>query len=78
VGAVFGGAGGRTVPGPDGSVREWFPAMVVGPETLVAVLAVIEHGPRVHELLWGWHLEHRHVDGWVWLCDRLAELSARA
>ena len=71
VAPVFGGAGGRIVH-TDGAIHQWFPAMVVDPATRVAVLAVIEHGPRVHEVLWGWHLEHRRDDGWSWLMDRLA------
>ena len=47
--------------------------MVVPAGTVVAVLATIDHGPKVHELLWGWHLEHRKADGWSWLEKRLAD-----
>lgn len=74
VGAAIGTAGGRVVH-TDGATHEWFPAMVIGASTVVAVLAHVEHGPRVHELLWGWHTEHRHDDGWNWLTDRLAATS---
>jgi hypothetical protein len=56
----------------DGSIREFFPAMTLGEDTLAAVLAVVEHGPRVHELLWGWHLRQHRDDGWAWLTERLA------
>jgi hypothetical protein len=70
-GAAFGGAGGRIVRAADGAVREYFPAMVVDEGTRLAILRVVEHGPRVHELLWGWHLEHRKAGGWSWLTARL-------
>jgi hypothetical protein len=72
----FGGASGRIVRSPDGATREFFPAMVVDAATLVAIIALIEHGPRVHQLLWGWHLEHRHADGWDWLQEKLKDESA--
>jgi hypothetical protein len=45
VAPLFGGAGGRIVH-TDGAVHQWFPAMVVGPETLVAVLETISSGPQ--------------------------------
>ncbi len=69
----LGGASGRVVHTPDGATREFFPAMILDPDTLVAVLAVVEYGPRVHHLLWAWHIEHRRAGGWAWLEDRLRE-----
>jgi hypothetical protein len=69
-----GGAPGAALPAPPelgvGVVRE-FPAMVAPEGARVAVLAVIKQGPRVHELLWGWHRRHRDDDGWAWLLERL-------
>jgi hypothetical protein len=44
---------------------------VVANDTRVAVLAVVEHGARVHALLWGWHRRHRRPEGWQWLLERL-------
>jgi hypothetical protein len=70
----FGGAGGSVQRAEDGSLHEVFPAMNVDADTLVAVLAVASHGPRVHERLLGWQLEHRHADGWAWLAARLDKL----
>lgn len=68
----WGGAGlvGRSQPG---AVRETVYGGVVESDTRVAILAVIEHGPQVHERLWGWHRWHRKDDGWGWLQERLAE-----
>jgi hypothetical protein len=70
---TFGGTGVvyRT---PTGAVREAVLGSVVAADTRVAVLAVIEHGPKVHEILWGWHRRHRHDDGWAWLQERLAKV----
>jgi hypothetical protein len=67
----FGGAG-VAFPTADGAVRQ-FPEMVVSERTRVAVLAVVRHGPRVHELLWGWHRKHRRAEGWSWLEERLLQ-----
>jgi hypothetical protein len=44
-------------------------------DTQVAILGVIGHGPAVHELLWGWHLEHGSPAGWGWLVGKLAGLT---
>jgi hypothetical protein len=70
------GAPGMVFGTPSGGVRETVVGGVVGEGTRVAVLAVIEHGPRVHEILWGWHRKHRREDGWGWLIDRLGRLDA--
>jgi hypothetical protein len=65
------GGGGASYRTAAGAVRE-FPEMVVAEGTRVAVLAVVEHGPRVHTLLWDWHRRHRQPQGWTWLEDRVA------
>ena len=44
-------------------------------DSRVAILGRIEHGPRVHEVLWGWHEHHRHADGWAWLAERLVKFN---
>lgn len=66
-----------TAPLYGGNVREVFRTDVMPAGSRVAVLAHIKHGPRVHELLWGWHREHRQPEGWHWLVDRLARLEDR-
>jgi hypothetical protein len=58
-----------------GAVRVLFSSEVVAPTTPVALLGVVERGPRVHELLWGWHRRHRSADGWDWLVGRLEGLA---
>ena len=65
------GAPGMVYGTPSGAVRETVLGSVVSPSTRVAVLAVIEHGPHVHKVLWGWHREHRRAEGWNWLQERL-------
>lgn len=70
----LGGAGGRMQRADDGTLHEAFPAMNVDASTVVAVLAVVQHGPRVHERLLGWQREHRRDDGWDWLAARLDKL----
>lgn len=65
------GGGGASYRTATGAVRE-FPEMVVAEGTRVAVLAVIEHGPRVHAVLWDWHRRHRQAEGWTWLEERVA------
>lgn len=65
------GAPGLVYRTTDGAVRETVLGAVVSEQTRVAVMAVIDHGPRVHEVLWGWHHEHRRRDGWTWLTERL-------
>ncbi|MBL7488007.1 hypothetical protein I6A60_16390 [Frankia sp. AgB1.9] len=65
------GSAGMSFRTAGGAVRA-FPEMVVPAATRVAVLADIEHGPRVHEVLWGWHRQHRRPEGWTWLGERLA------
>jgi hypothetical protein len=73
------GTGGMPVRvdggGAAGGVRELFEAQVVPPGTLVAVLGRVEHGPAVHQRLWGWHRHHRDEHGWSWLSERLADLG---
>ena len=58
-----------------GMVREYFRSEVMPPGSRVALLAHVAHGPQVHELLWGWHREHRSDTGWSWLVERLARLQ---
>jgi hypothetical protein len=52
-------------------VRELFASEVVPAGTPIAILGQFEHGLRVHELLWGWHMHHRDDDGWDWLVRQL-------
>ena len=69
--------GGTSVVGRSsvpGAVRIYFPEEQLPSDTRVMVLGVLRHGPRVHEVLWGWHLHHRDPDGWQWLTERLHEL----
>jgi hypothetical protein len=56
-----------------GAVRETVFGEVVDSDTRVAVVAHIKHGPKAHEVLWGWHRKHRKADGWEWLQGRLAK-----
>jgi hypothetical protein len=70
------GAPGVVYRSATGAVRETVLGSVVSADTRVAVLAVIEHGPKVHEILWGWHRQHRHPDGWAWLQGRLERASS--
>jgi hypothetical protein len=63
--------GQSTVPG---AVRVYFAEEQVPTDTRVAVLGELRHGPRVHEVLWGWHEHHRDPDGWQWLTDRLRHI----
>jgi hypothetical protein len=76
---VVPGIGGMPVTvedrGDPGGVRLLFASEVVPSGTRVAVLATVEHGPRVHELLWGWHRQHAQPDGWDWLAERLGSLT---
>ena len=65
------GAPGMVYRNPAGGVRETVLGSTVSSETRVAVLAVVEHGPQTHALLWGWHREHRRPEGWQWLLNRL-------
>ncbi len=73
--AWLGGVVGGVERDADGSVRERYRAEVMPAGSRVAVLAHVAHGPRVHELLWGWHRQHRHAEGWDWLVERLGRLS---
>jgi hypothetical protein len=68
----FGGTGmvRRTA---SGAVRETVFGEVVDGDTRVAILTHIKHGPKAHEVLWGWHRKHRKSDGWDWLQGRLAK-----
>jgi hypothetical protein len=58
-----------------GMVSESLKAELLPPGSRVAVLAHVEHGVAVHELLWGWHREQHNDDGWTWLVERLARLE---
>jgi hypothetical protein len=70
---------GGSVAGIDhdsaGRVRELFKSEVMPEGSRVALLAHVKHGPKVHELLWGWHREHRKPEAWAWLVERLARLE---
>jgi len=70
---------GGSVAGIDhdsaGRVRELFKSEVMPEGSRVALLAHVKHGPKVHELLWGWHREHRKPEGWAWLVEQLARLE---
>jgi hypothetical protein len=68
----FGGTGVVRTP-RRGEVRETVFGEVVDSDTRVAVIAHIKHGPKAHEVLWGWHRKHRKADGWEWLQGRLAK-----
>jgi hypothetical protein len=73
---------GGSVAGIDhdaaGHVRELFKSEVMPEGSRVALLAHIKHGPKVHELLWGWHREHGKPTGWAWLVERLARLETES
>lgn len=58
-----------------GMTSESFKAELLPPGSRVALLAHVEHGPAVHELLWGWHGEQHNETGWAWLVERLARLE---
>jgi hypothetical protein len=73
--AFLGGEAANATDVGSGMVREFFKSELLPAGSRVALLAHIEHGPRVHELLWGWHREHRSADGWSWLVERLARLE---
>jgi hypothetical protein len=73
--AFLGGEAGSTTNDGSGMVREYFKGEVMPAGSRVALMAHLEHGPAVHELLWGWHREHRTDDGWAWLVERLARLE---
>jgi hypothetical protein len=70
-----GNAPGHVERRADGATREVFPQQTVPADTVMAVLAHITSGPKVHEVLWGWHRAHRKPDGWTWLEGRLAGLA---
>jgi hypothetical protein len=75
-GEVPGFLGGTAVAGRSdapGAVRIYFPEEQLPADTRVAVLGTLRHGPRVHEVLWGWHQHHREPDGWTWLSERLRQ-----
>lgn len=70
--------GGSAVVGRSdvaGMVRMYFNEETLPPGSRVAILGRIEHGPRVHEVLWGWHEHHGHADGWAWLAERLVQFN---
>jgi hypothetical protein len=58
-----------------GMTSESFKAELLPPGSRVALMAHVEHGPSVHELLWGWHREQHNETGWTWLVERLARLE---
>jgi hypothetical protein len=73
-GEIPGFLGGTAVAGEStapGAVRMYFPEEQLPADSRVVVLGTLRHGPRVHEVLWGWHQHHRDADGWQWLTDRL-------
>jgi hypothetical protein len=73
--AFLGGTSGFSRVDESGMVREYFRSEVMPAGSRVALLAHVAHGPQVHELLWGWHREHRSDTGWSWLVERLARLE---
>ena len=74
--AFLGGSSGGIERDPTGGVRELFKSEVMPVGSRVALLAHVKHGPKIHELLWGWHREHGKPTGWQWLVERLARLEA--
>jgi len=72
----LGGTVGDVQRDAAGNTRELFKSEVMPPGSRVAVLAHVKHGPKVHELLWGWHREHDKPTGWRWLVERLARLES--
>lgn len=73
--AFVGGSAAGIERDDAGHVRELFKSEVMPSGSRVALLAHMRHGPKVHELLWGWHREHDNPDGWQWLVERLARLE---
>ena len=73
--SLLGGSVGGVTREPSGEVRELFRSEVLPAGSRVALLAHVRHGPRTHELLWGWHRAHRDANGWGWLVERLAGLE---
>jgi hypothetical protein len=70
--------GGTAVVGRSdvpGAVRVYFSEEQLPGDTRVAVLGTLHHGPRVHEVLWGWHQHPRDPGGWAWLTDRLRQFN---
>jgi hypothetical protein len=61
-----------------GMIRDYVRSEVMPAGSRVAVLAHIAHGPKAHEVLWGWHREHGKESGWSWLVERLARLESDA
>jgi hypothetical protein len=73
-GAVGGTVGAVTKSPDPGAVRELFREEQLPAGARLVILGRIEHGPRAHEALWGWHEHYRHDDGWSWLVDRLVHV----
>jgi len=73
--AFLGGGAANATDLGSGMVREYFKSELLPSGSRVALLGHIEHGPKVHELLWGWHREHGRDSGWDWLVERLARLE---
>jgi hypothetical protein len=61
-----------------GMIRDYVRSEVMPPGSRLAVLAHIAHGPKAHEILWGWHREHGKESGWSWLVERLVKLDPTA
>jgi hypothetical protein len=45
-----------------GAVRIYLSEEQLPTDARVAVLGTLRHGPRVHEVLWGWHQHHHDPD----------------
>lgn len=73
--AFLGGEAANATDAGSGMVRQYFKSELLPSGSRVALLAHIEHGPKVHELLWGWHREQGRDSGWDWLVERLARLE---
>ncbi|MDQ1484456.1 MAG: hypothetical protein QOJ62_149 [Actinomycetota bacterium] len=73
--AFLGGTAGNARGDGSGMVREFFRSELMPAGSRVALLAHVAHGPKAHELLWGWHRKQRTAEGWTWLVERLARLD---
>jgi hypothetical protein len=73
--AFLGGEAADASSDGSGMVREYFKSELLPAGSRVALMAHVEHGPEVHELLWGWRGERDAEAGWPWLVERLARLE---